>query len=208
MAGLTFNLVDQLTFYGSYHTNKWNQLIHFIFVPAILWSLMVWLAYAGPVLPLSPDHLTFLPPEISRFVVINAPAIVAALYTLFYLCLEPFAGLTWSLFVGVPMWIAATAFQQLVPNAWMWALGVHIFSWYMQIHPGHAILEGRKPALLDSLVQAFALAPLFVWFELLFMSGYRPTLHKQLQQRISKHLAELRAQRQPLLADQDVTADK
>lgn len=66
MAGLTFNLVDQLTFYGSYHTNKWNQLIHFIFVPAILWSLMVWLAYAGPVLPLSPDHLTFLPPEISR----------------------------------------------------------------------------------------------------------------------------------------------
>lgn len=52
-----------------------------------------------------------------RFVVINAPAIVAALYTLFYLCLEPFAGLTWSLFVGVPMWIAATAFQQLVSNS-------------------------------------------------------------------------------------------
>lgn len=36
--------------------------------------------------------------------------------------------------------------------AW-WALGVQVFSWYMQIHPGHAILEGRKPALLDSLVQ-------------------------------------------------------
>jgi uncharacterized membrane protein YGL010W len=40
-----------------------------------------------------------------------------------------------------------------VAQAWQWALLVHVFSWYMQIHPGHAILEGRKPALLDSLVQ-------------------------------------------------------
>jgi hypothetical protein len=40
-----------------------------------------------------------------------------------------------------------------VAQAWKWALLVHVLSWYMQIHPGHAILEGRKPALLDSLVQ-------------------------------------------------------
>jgi hypothetical protein len=40
-----------------------------------------------------------------------------------------------------------------VTQAWKWALLVHVLSWYMQIHPGHAILEGRKPALLDSLVQ-------------------------------------------------------
>ncbi len=46
---------------------------------------------------------------------------------------------------------AADALQ--VQDAWLWALGVHVFSWYMQIHPGHAVLEGRKPALLDSLVQ-------------------------------------------------------
>jgi hypothetical protein len=25
MAGLNFNLLDQLTFYGAYHSNKWNQ---------------------------------------------------------------------------------------------------------------------------------------------------------------------------------------
>lgn len=45
-----------------------------------------------------------------------------------------------------------------VPGAWKWALLVNIFSWYMQIHPGHAVLEGRKPALLDSFVQVSALA--------------------------------------------------
>lgn len=43
-----------------------------------------------------------------------------------------------------------------VPDAWAWALGMHAFSWYMQIHPGHAVLEGRKPALLDSLSQVRA----------------------------------------------------
>jgi hypothetical protein len=143
---------------------------------------------------------------------------------------------------------------------------VHVFSWYMQIHPGHALLEGRKPALLDSLVQvggwrhrrpallarvlarvlapadaagvspprppdprplpvppapgprhplhtapphhppptaqAFSLAPLFVWYEALFLLGYRPHLRRQLQARVNKELAALRAGREPLLAEQ------
>jgi hypothetical protein len=43
-----------------------------------------------------------------------------------------------------------------VPNAGWWALAVQVVSWYMQIHPGHAVFEGRKPALLDSLAQVRA----------------------------------------------------
>ena len=49
-----------------------------------------------------------------------------------------------------------------------WALALHVFCWYMQLHPGHALLEGRKPALLDSFVQSLTLAPLFVWYEALW----------------------------------------
>jgi 2-hydroxy fatty acid dioxygenase len=41
----------------------------------------------------------------------------------------------------------------------------------MQIHPGHAVFEGRKPALLDSFVQSLVVAPLFVFLELLFALG-------------------------------------
>ena len=64
--GLSFHLVDQLVFYGSYHTRGWNQAIHFVFVPLIMWSAAVWLAYAPP-LPFDlPAHLTFLPPSIAR----------------------------------------------------------------------------------------------------------------------------------------------
>ena len=66
--GLNFNLMDQLTFYGSYHSRPWNQGIHFVFVPLIHWTITVWLAYAP--LPTTydlPSHLDTLlagaPPE-------------------------------------------------------------------------------------------------------------------------------------------------
>lgn len=62
------------------------------------------------------------------------------------------------------MWCAAVSYnckgayvkvatRAQVAKAWQWSLLVQAFSWYMQIHPGHAVLEGRKPALLDSLAQ-------------------------------------------------------
>ena len=71
--GLSFNLLDQLAFYGSYHSRGWNQAIHFVFVPLIMWSAGVWLAYAPP-LPLNlPAHLTFLPPALARYACFPAP---------------------------------------------------------------------------------------------------------------------------------------
>jgi uncharacterized membrane protein YGL010W len=33
MAGLNLNLLDQLTFYGSYHSNKWNQASLLLHLP-------------------------------------------------------------------------------------------------------------------------------------------------------------------------------
>lgn len=184
--GLNFDLLEQLTFYGSYHHNKWNQVIHFIFVPAILFSAFVWLAYIPAFIAL-PDLQA--PVWLTRPLLVNVPLVVVSLYICFYLALDLVAGFTWALAVGLPLWWGSTYFQQAVPHAWGWAIGLHLFSWYMQIHPGHGIFEKRKPALMDSLVQAFALAPLFVWFELLFLLGYRRELYKQLQARVAEVLA-------------------
>ena len=72
---------------------------------------------------------------------------------------------------------------------------VHIFSWYMQIHPGHAMFEKRKPALMDSLTQAFALAPLFVFYELLFALGFRPKLKQELKAQVEANIREFKAKR-------------
>jgi uncharacterized membrane protein YGL010W len=44
-------------------------------------------------------------------------------------------------------------------------------------------------------VQALTLAPLFVWFELLFLLGYRPQLFAELQKRVAVETAKLKRQK-------------
>ncbi len=65
---------------------------------------------------------------------INWGLLVLILYALYYAALEPVAGLSWGVLLGVPMWLTATAFYQHVPHAWAWALGLHILSWFLQVH--------------------------------------------------------------------------
>ncbi|GAB4817512.1 hypothetical protein N2152v2_004558 [Parachlorella kessleri] len=180
--GFNFNLKDQLTFYGSYHSNPLNQAIHFVFVPAILWTVAVWLAYTPAF-----AHFNFLPllpsgfAQYARYLVLNGSFVLLGGYALYYLFLEPFAGLSWAAFVALPMWVAANYVQQHVLSGWGWALGLHLLSWFAQVHFGHNVAEKRKPALLDSFFQSLVLAPLFVWFELLFLLGYRPQLASEVQ---------------------------
>ena len=88
-----------------------------------------------------------------RCAILNGAFLQVAVYSLFYLGLEPFAGFTWIISTGIPTWLLATAFMQNVPYAWAWATGVNALSWYAQIHIGHIMFEHRKPALLDSFFQ-------------------------------------------------------
>jgi len=85
---------------------------------------------------------------------LNGAFLGVVVYSLFYIGLEQFAGVTWCLSTGIPCWLTATAFSQHVPHAWAYAIGVHVLSWWAQIHLGHIMLEHRKPALLDSFFQA------------------------------------------------------
>lgn len=41
-------------------------------------------------------------------------------------------------------------------------------------------------------LQALTLAPLFVWFELLFLLGYRPQLFAELQKRVAAENSKLK----------------
>lgn len=69
MFGFNFDLKDQLSFYGAYHSTPLNQLVHFFFVPLILWSASVWLAYIPTISLLDfSSHAQFLPAALARFV--------------------------------------------------------------------------------------------------------------------------------------------
>ncbi len=75
------------------------------------------------------------------------------------------------------------------------ALTVHIVCWLLQFL-GHGAFEGRAPALLDNLIQAIFLAPLFVWLEFLFMLGYRPELQARVEKAVQKEIAKFKAQKE------------
>lgn len=63
-------------------------------------------------------------------------------------------------------------------------------SWILQFI-GHGKYEGRKPALLDNLVQALFLAPLFVWYEVLFKLGFYKGLRRDVEGAIEVEVAKL-----------------
>jgi uncharacterized membrane protein YGL010W len=72
------------------------------------------------------------------------------------------------------------------------AVGIHLVSWILQFI-GHGKYEGRRPALLDNLVQALFLAPLFVWYECLFKLGFYGELRKSVEEGVEIEIAKLKA---------------
>ena len=72
------------------------------------------------------------------------------------------------------------------------SIAVHVSCWIAQF-VGHGAFEKRAPALIDNLVQALFLAPMFVWLEILFFFGYRPELQARVQKQVQAELAKFRA---------------
>ncbi|KAL1989016.1 hypothetical protein VTN96DRAFT_5779 [Rasamsonia emersonii] len=181
---MALNLEKQLVFYGAYHHNPINISIHMTCVPIILMTA-IQIASNSPTLISLPDFLQIqnLPP--------NLGTIVAFVYAFGYLLLEPVAGA-----ILAPLLIAGTAFMNHLTSTYgttatYWAAGLHVVSWLAQFL-GHGRFERRAPALLDNLVQALFLAPLFVWMEFLFFLGYRPELKARLDQAVEKEIAKFK----------------
>lgn len=138
-----------------------------------------------------------------RCIVFNGSFVLLAFYALYYVVLEPVAGVTWTFAIALPLWATSEAFVGSAPFAWAYSLALHVFSWFMQVYFGHSVAEKRKPALMDSLFQSLLLAPLFVWFELLFLLGYRSGLRTQVQNRIDQDIAAWKATSAALLEKSD-----
>lgn len=105
--------------------------------------------------------------------------------------MEPVAG-----GIIAPVLIGVTALSNYLTTNYaqqanMWAIGIQVVSWAAQFL-GHGKYEGRMPALVDNIVQAFFLAPLFVWLEVLFHFGYREELKERLDKEVEKEIAKFR----------------
>jgi 2-hydroxy fatty acid dioxygenase len=159
----------------------------------------VWCCYSGPLVSLTIRDLTdilgvtsYVPQVILKYLVFNAAFFLYLAYGLYYLVLDTFAGLLSNIELFSLLLFANYLHQTRPEQAGYIALGVHILSWYMQIHPGHAVFEKRKPALKDSFIQSLVSAPLFVVFEVLFPLGYKPELRRAVQKRVSANITAYR----------------
>lgn len=202
------DITEALSFYGVYHRDPINQLIHFIGVPAIIWSLFGFLTFMSIPHPFSfsISYLPFIPKHEA-----NSATILLAIYTTFNIKIDPFAGTLYAPFVYAMYATtvratlhdrendivgqskktesiqskASSTTASSKTSLWgtkkvlkMYTL-VHFFGWYVQIHPGHLIYEGAKPAIFDSLGGAFTSAPLFAFYEGLWFMGIKTELQDQ-----------------------------
>ena len=136
------SLLDQLTFYGSYHRDARNKAVHLVCVPLIAWSVLVWLWACDEVTVLE----NALPDALARHAPTAPATLVVLAYAGYYASLDGFAGMTWAACVGVPLRVTSRAFHAYATShAWRWGLAAHCLGWTLQIYPGHLAWENAAP---------------------------------------------------------------
>jgi uncharacterized membrane protein YGL010W len=191
-AALKFeHATDALAFYGVYHRQPWNQVIHFFGVPGILWTILIFLV-----------HLQIPIFGVPRF---TYGLLLTLFYVVFYLQMDPLGGTLYAPFLYLMYKSAVYLTDQdrktaAAGNNQSWcgtgrllifAFIVHVFSWYVQIHLGHHIIEGAQPASLQSLGGAVTVAPLFAFYEGLWWLGINKELQNTTMQLVDKYTYEL-----------------
>jgi uncharacterized membrane protein YGL010W len=151
---------QQLATYASYHRDPRNRATHFIGIPAIVFSLL-------------------LPLALWRFSIggldLSAAWVLAAVAAVGWIALDRSIGFA-MLVMLIPMLLLAEWVARAGGGAVTWWTFAILFvgGWIFQL-VGHAAFEGRRPALLDNLFQAF-IAPMFIMAEVLMMLGLRKDL--------------------------------
>lgn len=192
-----------LAFYGVYHREPWNQFIHFIGVPLIIWTILIMISHLPlPVLGKFDIKIPFCSQH-----ALSWATLVTTGYMVFYLIIDTFGGV---LYAPVLYFMYVSAVNLMVrdqqaankkqddASSWMgtgtllkYALLLHVLAWYVQIHPGHAVIEGAKPAVLDSFGGALTSAPLFAFYEGAWLLGINKGLQERTNALVAQYTADL-----------------
>mmetsp|Transcript_44322 Transcript_44322/g.172431 ORF Transcript_44322/g.172431 Transcript_44322/m.172431 type:complete len:163 (-) Transcript_44322:768-1256(-) len=138
---------DQYRFYHEFHQERRNQIVHMVFVPLILWSVLMFL----------------------REWSLDLVLIVA--YAVYYLIIDMKFGILSLPYLSFLL-VSERLFYSYVGQriAFRVAIFCPVFGLVAQV-ASHEFFEGRKPAFLTSVTQAIGMAPLFVYIEILMLFG-------------------------------------
>jgi uncharacterized membrane protein YGL010W len=165
-------LVDQMAMYTAYHRDRRNKATHFVGVPAIILGILVPMAWA-------------------RLEVGGTEVSLALAFVLVMVCIYVWMDR------AIAFATAAAVLPMLVLAEWIAGLGyqtggivaaaLFVAGWIVQLI-GHAY-EGRKPALVDNLLQIF-IAPIFLAAEVLFAVGLKRDLAAAVEARHTRYLPQ------------------
>lgn len=134
-----------LSEYGESHRNAWNKLIHWICVPAIVWTVVA-LLWSIP-----------FPAALQNDVVpVNWATIALILAQIYYFRLSLRLGTGLLLYNILMLWLTALVEAASPWPLWQVALAVFIIAWIGQFI-GH-IIEGKRPSFFKD-VQFLLIGP-------------------------------------------------
>jgi uncharacterized membrane protein YGL010W len=154
---LTLN--HQMQSYWAYHRDPRNKLTHFFGVPLVTFALFLFLSW-----------FRFVHPEVLPITVATLFYLGVAIY---YFRLDWQIALTQLPFTLPLLLLADWVATQSMMLSFSVFLATFVLGWIIQI-VGH-VMEGRRPALADNILQVFN-APLFLTVEALAMAGLRRDL--------------------------------
>ena len=156
----------QLAAYAAVHRDWRNKATHFVGIPTIVFSLLL-------VLSLWRFELFGREWTMSLAVAITA--------VLGWMALDLGIGLVMALLMAVACFAAEALTGALGSASAVWTAFVALFvgGWVLQFLGHH--YEGRRPALLDNLFQAYV-GPMFLVAEVLVVTGHRPDLATAVEQ--------------------------
>ena len=159
-----FDLKQSFKFYGAFHSNTTNKIIHIICVPLIFTTSIELLARIAPLC------------------LVN---IIFLFYVISFTFMDPMAGLAYAP-VLTSYYFAATTWFAVHSAVSVW---VFVVAWLAQFI-GHALFEKRAPALLTNLPQALHAAVFFVWLEAIFSLGFRADLRIPLEAAVREEMSK------------------
>ena len=136
--------------YAVSHQNKTNQLIHYICVPAIFFSIV------GLLMSIPPGPLTKVFPMYIPFLE-NWAVVALILVLLFYMRLSISMGI--KVLIFATLCIAGNFYISLIAPLWLVSILIFVLAWIGQFY-GHKV-EGKKPSFLKDL-QFLLIGPAWV----------------------------------------------
>tara|TARA_B100001142_G_scaffold320698_1_gene366174 strand:+ start:1308 stop:1769 length:462 start_codon:yes stop_codon:yes gene_type:complete len=131
--------------YYKYHQNPINKMIHLMCIPMIMISILTFLKKFK--IKSNSDYITYV-------LKLNFRDLITLYYIAYYYSWSLKIGFFMQGFIAIINYIVDDLKLKPIPNFKLFA-----FAWTMQFF-GHYV-EGNRPALIDSLSQAFLQAPLF-----------------------------------------------